>query len=87
MVILGAPIDRARQYAADLKLPFPILADPDRSVYHQFALEKTAHIVQQTASLVIDRSGIIRYIRRATLPNTWLDEANNLISIVQRLPK
>lgn len=87
LVVLGAPLDRARQYALEIKAPFPILADPDRAIYHRYDLERTLGIVQQTASIVIDRKGIIRYHKQATLPRTWLEEANGLISVVQRLPR
>lgn len=87
MVVLGAPLDRARQYAFEIKAPFPILADLDRAIYHLYDLERTFGIVQQTASIIIDRKGIIRYLKRATLPQTWLEEANGLISVVQHLPR
>ena len=85
-MILGTSIDRARQYAFEIKAPFPVLADSDRSIYHLYDLERTLGIVQQTASIIIDRQGIIRYLKHATIPQTWLEEANGLISVVQRLP-
>ena len=86
LVVLGAPLDRARQYALEVKAPFPILADPDRSIYHLYDLERTLGIVQQTASIIIDRAGIIRYHKHTTNPMTWLEEAKQLISVVQHLP-
>ena len=86
LVILGTTIDRARTYAADIKAPFPILADPDRSIYRLYDLERVM-LVQRTASIILDRSGIIRYHKRAVLPHTWLEEATGLINFVQRLPR
>ena len=86
-MILGAPLDRARRYAADLKAPFPILADPDRAIYHQFGLERAMLVIQRTASIIVDRSGIIRYLKQATNPQTWLAEATELINTVKNLPK
>ena len=40
LIILGDTLDRARKYAEILKVPFPILADPMREVYHRFELQK-----------------------------------------------
>ena len=86
-MILGAPLDRARRYAADLKAPFPILADSDRAIYHQFGLERAMLVIQRTASIIVDRSGIIRYLKRVTNPQTWLAEATELTNTVKHLPK
>jgi alkyl hydroperoxide reductase subunit AhpC len=51
------------------KTPFPVLADPDREVYHSFDLEKAHILIQRTASVIVDRHGIIRYLKRATNPH------------------
>src|SRR5512133_73726 len=40
IVILGEDMDKAREYADGIGLPFPILCDPDRAVYHLYELEK-----------------------------------------------
>ncbi|HCK64743.1 MAG TPA: hypothetical protein DHW49_00625, partial [Anaerolineae bacterium] len=34
IVILGEDVNKSKEYAESIKLPFPILADPDRAVYH-----------------------------------------------------
>jgi peroxiredoxin len=87
LLVLGEPIERARQYAEILHLPFPVLADPVRNVYHQYGLEKSMLLIQRTASIVIDRSGVIRYIKSVINPMTWLQESQYLLSIVKSLPK
>ena len=87
IVILGDTLDRARGYAEILHTPFPVLSDPDRAVYHRFGLEKTMLFIQRTASVVIDRKGIIRYIKRASNPMTWLQESQELLDVVQGLGK
>jgi peroxiredoxin len=85
LLILGEPIEKARQYASILHLPFPVLADPERSVYHRYGLEKAVIFVQRTASLVIDRRGVIRYMRTATNPTVWLQESRELAGFVGSL--
>jgi len=85
LVILGDTAERARRYAETLKVPFPVLADPDRAVYHRFDLEKAYLLIQRTASVVVNRDGIVRYIKRATNPNTWLEESHELLAVVRQL--
>ena len=86
LVILGDSMERARNYAASLHLPFPVLSDPQRMIYHQYGLEKSYIVIQRTASLVIDKSGIIRYIKQATNPMGWLKESQGLLRFVQSMP-
>ena len=85
VVILGDTPDRARKYAETLKTPFPVLADPDRSVYHQFDLEKALFVIQRTASVVVNRESVIRYIKRATNPMTWLQDSHELLEFVRAM--
>jgi peroxiredoxin Q/BCP len=40
IAILGEDVEKSREYANGIGLPFPILADPDRAVYHLYELEK-----------------------------------------------
>ena len=83
LVILGDTLDRARKYASALNLPFPVLADPDRQVYERFGLDKAFIVIQRTASVVVDQAGVIRYLRRAANPMTWLQESHELLQVVQ----
>src|SRR5947209_1788116 len=85
LVILGDPVERAARYGKALNVPFPILADPERAVYHQFGLEKAYLVMQRTAAVVVDRNGTIRYLKRATNPMTWLQESPELLRVVQSL--
>ncbi len=78
LVILGGDLDRARSYAGLLHLPFPVLADPEREVYHRYGLEKVLLVIQRTASVLVDTSGVIRYIKHATNPMEWLKESQVL---------
>jgi peroxiredoxin len=85
LVVLGDTLDHATLYRASLNVPFPILADPSHDVYHCFDLERVYLIIQRTASVVVDRNGRIQYLRRATNPQTWLEESEELLRVVEGL--
>jgi peroxiredoxin len=85
LLILGEPVEKARRYAEILHLPFPVLADPERGVYHQYGLEKAMIFIQRTASIVIDRGGVIRYLKSTTNPMVWLQESQELLSFVKSM--
>ena len=85
IVILGEDMEKAREYADGIGLPFPILCDPDRAVYHLYELEKYFLLFQRTASLVVDTHGIVRYLKRTTVPNVWLQESRELLGFILSL--
>ncbi len=85
LLILGEPVEKARQYSESLKLPFPVLADPERQVYSRYGLENYFQLMQRTASLIIDQGGIVRYIHVALNPMTWLKESREVVDVVQSL--
>jgi peroxiredoxin len=87
LLILGEPVEKARRYAESLHLPFPVLADPGRNVYHQYGLEKALVFIQRTASVVIDQSGAIRYMKSTTNPMVWLQESRELLNNVKSIAK
>jgi peroxiredoxin len=86
LVILGDTLERARSYRDALHLPFPVLSDPPRAVYHQYGLEKALRVIQRTASIVIDRAGTIRYLVRSTDPTRWLSESRKVLTAARSLP-
>ena len=86
-MILGETTEKAQRYAQVLHLPFPVLADPDRAVYQQFGLEKAFFVVQRTASVIVDREGIIRYLKTASNPMVWLSESGELLNQAHSLSK
>jgi peroxiredoxin len=87
ILILGDTLEKAKRYVEILHLPFPVLADPKRNVYYLYDLEKVLFTIQRTASVVIDRQGIIRYFRTATNPMTWMEENPRLLSFVKSMPR
>jgi peroxiredoxin len=82
LVIIGDTLERAGKYAESLKAPFPVLADPERNIYHQFELQKNFIGIQHTASVIVDPNGVITYIKRAMNPMTWLQESKELVRII-----
>ena len=82
LIILGDTLDRASKYAETLKTPFPVLADPDRTDYHRYELDKNFIGIQRTASVIVDQNGMIRYIKRSLNPMTWLQESKELMLAV-----
>ena len=85
IVILGDTLEKAKRYADSLKLPFPVLSDPEREVYGTYELEKYFHLIQRTASIVVDRDGIVQYLKRTTNPMTWLQESRELFGFVDSM--
>ena len=83
LVILGDTPEQAGKYAQSLKAPFPILADPERTIYHRFALVKNFIGIQRTASVIVDQNGVIQYLKRTTNPMTWLQESKELLQAIQ----
>jgi peroxiredoxin len=73
LLIGGGTAAGAAGLARALKLPFPVLADPDRAVYDRFGLDKVLFI-QRSATVLVDKKRVIRYILRATNPRSSFDK-------------
>lgn len=71
---LGTPLIRA------MKLPVPVLVDADRAVYRAYGLEKR-FLIQQSATVIIDRDGVVRYARAAFNPSASFDLPETLAVI------
>ncbi len=50
-----------------------------------FIRETTCGQFQRTASIVVDKESIVRYIKRTTVPNVWLQESRELFGFVDSL--
>ena len=85
IIILGDTLDKAKRYVETLKLPFPVLSDPNRDVYRVYELEKFFMLVQRTASIVVDRDGHVQYLKRTTNPMIWLQETRELFGFVDSM--
>ena len=72
--MIGGGSQKSAQWVAKmLKLPFPVLADPDRAVYRRYGLDKVLLIIQRTATILVDKQGMVRYLHRATNPQAALE--------------
>jgi peroxiredoxin len=83
LAILGDSPERAGNYASTLHLPYPVLSDPQRVVYHEYGLDKSLIVIQRTASVAVDRTGTIRYLRQTANPMEWLQETPRLLQFVK----
>jgi peroxiredoxin len=84
LVIGGGNRDDAARLKLIYQLPFLVLADKDRSVYSLYGLERAILVWQRSASFLVDKQGIVRYVRRAMSPSASLDHAE-LMREVDRL--
>ena len=84
-MILGDTLEKAKEYANTLKLPFLVLSDPNREVYLLYELEKYFKLIQRTASIVVDREGHVQYLKRTTNPMVWLQESRELFGFVDSM--
>jgi peroxiredoxin Q/BCP len=75
LVIGGGSLKHAQRLAERLSLPFPVLADPEHRVYRAYHLSKALLLFQTSATLLVDKSGIVRYVHRAANPYASLDNA------------
>lgn len=75
----------ARRVRSLLRLPFPVLADPERSAYRAFGLEKVAVLIQRSGTFLVDRDGIVRLARHTTNPYVAM-RRDELLAALEDLP-
>lgn len=66
---------RAEWLARLIRAPYPIAADPDRSLFRRFGLVRSYFAIEQSGSALIGPTSLVRWIRRATNPAAALDLA------------
>lgn len=62
----------------------PVLDDAEGTVYERYNLDKALLFVQRSATFLVDKEGIVRYVQRAVNPQASLDE-EELLDAVERL--
>jgi len=72
VVIGGGGLEDASRLQQMLKLHFPVLADPDRSVYRDYGLGKSLFVIQRSATILVDKKGRLRFLHQVTNPYTPL---------------
>lgn len=73
VILGGGSVAAASKLAEKYKLPFPVLADTDHSVYDRFGLDKVLLYWQKSGSFVIERSGKVTYANASTAPGGSLN--------------
>jgi peroxiredoxin len=68
LILGGGSRKAAERLSARFNLPFPVLVDPDRSVYRRYGLDKVLIALQRSGTFLIDKQGIVRYIHQVTNP-------------------
>lgn len=77
LVIGGGSRTTARMALRLLKVPFPILHDPERQAYAAYGFGRAGPI-QQSGTVLVDTHGVIRYVVRGLNPFQALDRAELL---------
>lgn len=87
LVIGGGGVNRAEVLARTSRLPYPVLADSDRSVYEQYQLGTKLLLVQQSGLVIVDKQGTIRHYQRYTNPGQWMGnhEIDTVYSIIDQI--
>jgi len=60
--VSGDSLDSHRAFAADHRLPFLLLSDPDGAMRNAFGVPKTLGILPGRVTYVIDKRGIVRLL-------------------------
>lgn len=83
LVIGGGDQPSATKLKKSLKLPSPVLADSDSEVYLSYGLDKAMWVIQRSASILVDKQGVVRYFHKATNPNDSVDKDELLQAIAK----
>jgi len=83
LVIGGGSRKGAERLSARLKLPFPVLVDPERAIYRRYELDKVWIALQRSGTFLIDKQGIVRYIHQVTNPQTSVDKEELMREVEQ----
>ena len=82
LVIGGGSTADAVKMVQRLKIPFPVLADGDRSVYAQYNVDKAFAVIQKSATFVVDVDGKVVYAHLSTNPSGGLN-LGELMAVVR----
>lgn len=85
LIIGGGSRKSAENSYIRLKLPFPVLVDPDRAVYRRYGLDKVLIALQRSGTFLIDKQGIVRYIHQVTNPQASLEKKELMREVEQLL--
>jgi len=72
LAIGGSDVAAARRVQEAFRSPFPILADPDRTVYARYGFGRFALVIQRSGTVLIGRDGRLRMVHRTAQPQKSL---------------
>jgi peroxiredoxin len=76
LVVVPEGLPTASAWAATQRLPFPVVTGADGSAHEAVGLLRAVFgAVQQSGTVLIDRAGLIRYTKAATIPTAGYDRA------------
>lgn len=64
-----------------MALPFPALVDRERAAYTAYGLSRAMFIIQESATFLVDRDGIVRHARRSVNPQASMEWASLLADL------
>lgn len=56
-----------------MSLPIPVLVDRERASYRAYGLVRALHLLQESATFLVDRDGIVRHATRSLNPHASMD--------------
>lgn len=80
LVILNANVADAKRYADVTRAPFPVLADTTHEIYNLYGLNQIFLLSTRTGSVVVDKAGVVTYIRSQANPWGWRNETETLLN-------
>lgn len=79
LVVVPEGLPTARAWAARQRLPFPVVTGVDGGAHEAVGLLRTVFgAMQQSGTILVDRAGIVRYTKTATMPTAGYDRAGVL---------
>jgi peroxiredoxin len=72
LAIGGSELKAAKRVSDLFESPVPVLADPTRSTYLAYGFTKVARLIQRSGTVLVERTGVIRYLHRSTNPQSSL---------------
>jgi peroxiredoxin Q/BCP len=85
LVIVHADEATVKQYAASVRAPFPVLADPTHQVYEEYGLNRVWLFSTRSGSLIVDKDGTVRYAKNSIVPFQWVKESDEVMAALTTL--
>ena len=85
VLIVGPPgLAGAQQFKTERQVPFAVLSDTGNAAHRAFGFKRRLLVLKDSGVVLIDRQGIVRYIRRNKDPRQSMSEVE-LLNYVDQL--